>query len=103
MLLPYGIHTPCVIELVQRRGARFCFNDISRFSNVPEMLSTLNLPSLQFRRTQAKLIALYKIIYGLLTVPTHDLIPKCRSLKSGYYQQPMTLIDAYKYSFFRQL
>ena len=52
------------------------------------------------RRTQTKLIALYKIINGLLTVPTYDLVPKSRSLKCGYYQQPMTLLNAYKYSFF---
>ena len=44
-------HTLCNIESVQRRGARFCFNDFSRFSSVTEMLSSLNLPSLQSRRT----------------------------------------------------
>ena len=38
----YGIHTPIgKIESVQRRGARFCFNDFSRFSSVTEMLSSL--------------------------------------------------------------
>jgi len=47
-----------------------------------------------------KLIALYKIINGFFTVPTHDLVSKSQSLRSGYYQQPMTLIDAYKFSFF---
>ena len=81
-------HTFCnigKIKSVQRRGARFCFNDFSRFSSVTEMLSSLDLPSLQSRRT--KLIALYKIINGFLTVPTHDLVPKSRSLRSGYYQQ----------------
>ena len=62
--------------------------------------SVTNLSSLQSRRTQTKLIALYKIINGLLTVPTHDLVPKSPSLRSGYHQQPMTLINAYKYSFF---
>jgi len=72
-------HTFCnigKIESVQRRGARFCFNDFFRFSSVTEMLSSLNLPSLQSKRTQTKSIALYKMINGLLTVPTHDLIPK---------------------------
>ena len=64
------------------------------------MLSSLNLPSRQSRRTQTKLIALYKIINGFLTVPTHDLVPKSRSLRSGYYQQPMILIETYKYLFF---
>ena len=93
-------HTLCNIGKIESRGARFCFNDFSRFSSVTEMLSPLKLPSLQSRRTQTKLIAICKIINGLLTVPTHDLIPKSRSVRSGYYQQSMTLIDAYKYSFF---
>jgi len=90
-------------ESIQRRGARFCFNNFSRFSSVTEMLSSLKLPSLQSRRTQTKLIALYKIINGLLFVPTHDFVPKFRSLRSGYYQQPMTLIDAYNLKIWNQL
>ena len=72
-------HTLCNIGKIESRGARFCFNDFSRFSSVTEMLSSLNLPSLQSRRSQAKLItltALYKIINGFLTAPTHDLVPK---------------------------
>ena len=77
----------------KRRLARYCFNDFSRFSSVTEMLHCLY-------SVQTKLIALYKIIDGLLTVPTHGLVPRSRSLRSGYYQQPMTLVDAYKYSFF---
>jgi len=66
------------------------------------MLSSLNLPLLQSRRTQAKLklSTFYKIINGLLIVPTNDLAPKISSLRNGYCNQPMTLIDAYKYSFF---
>ena len=35
-----------------------------------------------------------------MIVPTDDLTPKLSSLRSGYYHQPMTLIDAYKFSFF---
>ena len=33
-------------------------------------------------------------------MPTDDITPKLSSLRSGYYHQPMTLIDAYKFSFF---
>ena len=36
----------------------------------------------------------------LINVPTDDLTPKLSNLRSGYYHQPMTLIDAYKFSFF---
>ena len=69
------------------------------YSSVANMLSSLNLPCLQARRTQAKLSTLYKIINEYLIVPTDDLTPKLSSLRSGYYHQPMTPIDVYTFSF----
>ena len=81
------------LESIQRTAARFSFNDFSRYSSVTNMLSSLNLPLLQARRTQAKLSTFYKIINGYLIVPTDDLIPKLSNLRSGYYHQPMALID----------
>ena len=93
-------HNLLNINSIQRTAARFCFDDFSRYSSVTNMLSSLNLPLLQARRTQAKLSTFYKIINGYLIVPTDDLTPKLSSLRSGYYHQPMTLIDAYKFSFF---
>jgi len=88
------------LESIQRRAARFCFDDFSNHSSVTKMLSKLNLPLLQARRSEAKLLTFYKIINGYLTVPIDDLNPKLPSLRSGYFYQPMTLIDSYKFSFF---
>ena len=97
---PYTLSNINKLETIQRTAARFCFNNFSRFSSVTNMLTSLNLPSLQARRTQAKLNIFYKIINGHLDVPTDDLTPKLSSLRNGYYYQPMTLIDAYKFAFF---
>jgi len=81
-------------------AARICFDDFSNHSSVTKMLSKLNLPLLQARGSEAKLLTFYKIINGYLTVPTNDLNPKLPGLRSGYFYQPMKLIDAYKFSFF---
>ena len=57
------------LELVQRRAARFVNNNFSRFSSVSQMLINLNWPTLEERRTKAKLIMLYKIFNNLVDIP----------------------------------
>ena len=52
------------LESVQRRAARFCLGDHSRYSSVTSMLLLLGLPSLHSRRKLANLIIMYKIING---------------------------------------
>ena len=60
------------LEAVQRRAARFCFNNISPYSSVTNMLESLDLQSLQTRRNIAKLIIMYKMIIEIYTFPpTH--------------------------------
>ena len=88
------------LESVQRRAARFCLNDLSRYSSVTSMLSTLNLPSLQSRRKSTKLITMYKIINGDLHIPSNSLIPNPRDSRSGYFTQLQCRTDSYKFSFF---
>ena len=88
------------LESVQRRAARFCLNDFSRYTSVTSMLSTLNLPSLQSRRKTAKLITLYKIINGDLHIPSNSLIPNPRDSRKGYFTQLQSRTDSYKFSFF---
>ena len=59
------------LESVQRRAARFCLNDHSRYSSVTNILLSLNLPSLHSRRKSTKLMTMYKIyiINGNLHIP----------------------------------
>ena len=94
---PYTLSNIHKLESIQRMAARFCYSDFSRFSSVTDMLSSLNLPSLQ---NKAKLLAFYKMINEHLMVPMDDLTPKLSSPRNGYYHQLLSLIDAYKYSFF---
>ena len=50
--------------MIQRRSARFVYNDFARTSSVTSMLNNLNWPRalLQQRRDIAKVIMFYKII-----------------------------------------
>ena len=88
------------LEAVQRSAARFCCKDYSRFSSVTSMLSSLNLPSLRDRRIRAKLLMMYKIIHQLVCIPDDFLAPKYPSLRRGYFTQPDTRVDCFKFSFF---
>ena len=57
------------IESVQRRAARFVFNDYSYDSSVTEMLQRLNWPNLSSCRDRLKAITIFKIIHNLIDIP----------------------------------
>jgi len=57
------------LEMIQRRAARFVFNDFSKYSSVTSLLNQLNWPSLQLRREQSSLIIFFKIIHNLVNIP----------------------------------
>ena len=63
---PYTQSQKNTIENVQRRAARFIFNNYSRQSSVSEMINDLNWDSLETRRLRARLVVLYKETHGLL-------------------------------------
>jgi len=87
------------LEAVQRRAARFCFNNFSPYSSVTSMLQSLDLQSLQTRRNISKLIIMYKMINGNLHIP-NPLLPNQRDSRRGYFTQLQTRIDSFKFSFF---
>ena len=88
------------LEFIQRRAARFCYNDFSRYGSVTRMMSSLNLSTLEQRRNNAKLIIMYKALNGSLCVPTDDFVPNHRPSREGYFNQLQTMIDSYKFSFY---
>lgn len=88
------------LESVQRSAARMCFRDFSRFSSVTSMLNDLELPTLQSRRMKSKIQMLYKIIHNLVDVPNDCLTPVPPYLRRGYYNQLITRVDSYKFSFY---
>ena len=88
------------LESIQRRAARFCFNNFSRHCSVTSLLTLLGLSSLQSRKKKAKLLIMYKSINSNLCIPTIYFVPNHPNLRGGYYRQLSSRIDSYKFSFF---
>ena len=92
------------LEMVQRRAARFVKGDYDRTSSVTAMLDELGWDTLQERRQQAKATMFYRIVYGLVCIPsTPFLIPTLVSTTRGHNMKflvPQSSVNAHKYSFF---
>ena len=100
-------HTKCQkdqIEKVQRRAARFTTNRFHNTSSVSNMIHSLNWPSLEIRRTRARLIMFYKIIHQNVAIYPVNLLfpadPRTRYSSIYGYKIISTTTDQYKYSFF---
>ena len=92
------------LQMVQRRAARFVMGDWRRRSSVTAILQHLQWPSLQRRRSEAKLAMLYKIQHQLIDIPVApNLQPLPAGLRTRGHSQrffvPQPRVDAYKYSF----
>jgi len=68
------IWAPNTLESIQRRAARFCYNDFSSYSSVTAMMLSLNMSTLENRRSKAKLITKYKVLNDNLDVPKNNFI-----------------------------
>ena len=61
--------------MIQRKAARFVFNDFARLSSVSSMLELLGWDSLEKRRDQLTLMMLFNIINNHVVIPhSHILI-----------------------------
>ena len=85
------------IEMTQHMAIRYIFNDYSSTSSVSNMLSKLNLPTLEKRRQISSLTMFYKIKYQLVNIKFPSNIQP--SLKSRY-SFPHSRINAHRHSFF---
>ena len=100
------------IEKVQRKAARFVSNNFRRNDNdndrrkasVSEMLHDLGWQSLDGRRQDPRLVLFYKIINGLASVETEDILTPAdsctRKNHSFKFKHLQANCDSYKYSFF---
>ena len=92
------------IEAVQRRGARFVFNDYNYTSSPTSMLAALDWVPLSLRRKEHRLNILQNSIHGHLAIPTRNILrPTSRSSRSSNkysYQRLQPKKDCFKYSFF---
>ena len=92
------------VEKVQSRAARWVSNDYSSYSSVTQMLNILGWRSLEQRRSDACLILLYKIVYGLVEIPVpaynRHPVKMTQNMHSMHYIQIPTTASYYRYSFF---
>ena len=97
------------IEMVQHRAARFVFNKYMTSSedgshSVTKMLESLGWKSLEQRRTEARLVLMYKIVYGLVLIPIESyLVPHHRHSRHYHdlaYQIPHSNNNYHQFSFF---
>ena len=60
---------------MQRRSARFVYDHFRHANSVTPILNELNWAPLQERRAQYKVIMMYRIVHGLVDIPTTYLTP----------------------------
>ena len=92
------------LESVQRRAARFVFNDYSRYSSVTAMLHKLGWEPLSTRRECMRLTMLHKIQRGEVAIKADEylspLTRPTRQHNSKAYKQDIPHLDLFKYCFF---
>ena len=74
MWAPYTQNNINAIEAVQRRAARFVFNNYSTYASVSNMIANLGWNSLHNRRNELRLIMLFKIVHKLVDIDAHDIL-----------------------------
>ena len=91
------------IEVVQRKAARFVFNDYSRHSSVTDMLNQLNWQSLEKWRDDLTLLMFYKIINQYVDILCDHILQKPFNFTCSGNTKFLHLpsrIDSFKHSFF---
>lgn len=90
------------LEAVHRRSARFVMNNYSQTSSVTSMLEILQWTSLEERRARNKAIMMYRIVHGLVAIPTtelHSMMTTARG-HTNRFLNPYARTLLYKHSFF---
>ena len=99
---PHTIQDIPKLEKVQRRAARYIFNDYSSFHSASIMLNQLNWPSLDTRRDYTWRLPCFKIIEGLVDItPIPDLTPVLSIIRGHSYRLYITpsQINCHLFSF----
>ena len=91
------------VEAVQRRAARFCFNDYRRTSSVSSLMQDLRWEQLQTRRQQNKTVMMYRIVNNLVEIPADQYLTPTGVSTRGHQQRFLPYycsVNAYPGSFF---
>ena len=88
---------------VQRRAARFVSNNFRRKASVSEMLHNLGWQSFDSQRQDQRLVLFYKIINGLASVETEDILTpadsRTRKNHSFKFKHLQANCDSYRFFF----
>ena len=93
------------LEKVQKKAARFVTgNYIYETGSMTGILEQLKWESLKKRRSDSRIIMLYKGLKGTASIPTNDLVPPIRHVRNHHSLAFKTFAntDIYKCSFFPQ-
>ena len=100
---PYQQYLINRIQAIQKRSARFISNDYTyEPGSMTKILENLKLVSLQERRRQNTLIALFKGLHGGGRIPLHELIPPnriSRNMNIEPYRQIFARTNQFQNSF----
>ena len=100
---PYTKTNSAKVEAVQRRAARFCFNDYRQTSSVSSMMQDLGWEQLQTRRQQNKTVMMYRIVNNLVEIPANQYLTPTGVSTRGHQQRFLPYycsVNAYQGSFF---
>ena len=93
-----------ILEKTQNRAARWVKGNYSPYESVTQMKQELGWRTLEDRRADTRLILFYKIIHGLVALPTPIYLQHptrlTRHMHPLSYLQIHTSVNYYKYSFF---
>ena len=92
------------LERTQRRAARWTKTDYRHRSSITDMLNSLGLESLETRRHNSRLVPMYKILHGQMSITQEDLdleIPDTRTRKNHAYKlkHPRCSTTEFRHSF----
>ena len=101
---PYTKRNIAKIEMIQRRAARFVYNDYSRYTHVTHMINSLGWVTLENRRLYQQMQMFYKIQQGMvgITFP-NDVVPSGRVFRLSNpfpYRHLQCNNNTYKFSFY---
>ena len=84
---PYTNSSIYKLEMVQRRAARFITNNYSPWDSVTEILDHLNLPTLEQRRNNLKLVMMYKMVHRQVHIDNGTYLIPTASQTRGHDQR----------------
>lgn len=92
-----------MLEMVQRRAARYVMNRYNKQSSVTDMLNELKWETLELRREKRRLEMLYKIHHELVGISKENLKPRSYRSRHSHqlaYEIPSSATDYHRYSFY---